>query len=110
MLGELTPTAGDVRRSPHVRFALVNQHHADQIDLEATPLQFMQTKVKNVNAKTECVSLSLSLIICYLIMYIPFLFVLVPRGRQLRPHAEAARTPGQLRSDGRRTRPAGVLQ
>ena len=44
MLGELAATTGEVRRSSHVRFALVNQHHADQIDLDMTPLQFMQSK------------------------------------------------------------------
>lgn len=32
------------QRNPHARFALVNQHHADQIDLTLTPLQFMLTK------------------------------------------------------------------
>ena len=42
MLGLLEPNNGTVRRSPHARVALVNQHHADQIDLTLTPLQFMQ--------------------------------------------------------------------
>jgi ATP-binding cassette subfamily F protein 3 len=40
--GELEATEGEVKRSPHARFALVNQHHADQIDLALTPLQFLQ--------------------------------------------------------------------
>ena len=44
MLGELQPTKGEVRRNPFARLALVNQHHADQIDLEMTPLQFMKSK------------------------------------------------------------------
>ena len=39
--GELEATEGECLRSPHVRVALVNQHHADQIDLRLTPLQFM---------------------------------------------------------------------
>lgn len=42
MLGQLKATKGDVILSPHARVALVNQHHADQIDLTLTPLQFMQ--------------------------------------------------------------------
>ena len=42
MLGHLQATTGDVRLSSHARVALVNQHHADQIDLTLTPLQFMQ--------------------------------------------------------------------
>jgi len=41
MLGDLTPTAGEVRVQAGVRLALVNQHHADQIDLEMTPLEYM---------------------------------------------------------------------
>ena len=41
MLGELTPLEGEIRRSNQVRFALVNQHHADQIDFTLTPLQYM---------------------------------------------------------------------
>jgi len=42
--GSLEPTEGEVLRNPHARFALVNQHHADQIDLTMTPLQFLRTK------------------------------------------------------------------
>ena len=42
MLGQLTATKGDVRLSPNARVALVNQHHADQIDLSLTPLEFMK--------------------------------------------------------------------
>jgi len=44
IIGSLEPTEGDVLRNPHARFALVNQHHADQIDLTMTPLQFLRTK------------------------------------------------------------------
>jgi ATP-binding cassette subfamily F protein 3 len=44
IMGMLEPTKGEVKRSPHARFALVNQHHADQIDLTLTPLQFLQQK------------------------------------------------------------------
>jgi ATP-binding cassette subfamily F protein 3 len=41
IMGELEATEGEVKRSPHARYALVNQHHADQIDLALTPLQFL---------------------------------------------------------------------
>ena len=41
IMGELQPCEGEVRRSLHARYALVNQHHADQIDLALTPLQFL---------------------------------------------------------------------
>ena len=40
-MGELDPTGGDVLRSSQARFALVNQHHADQIDLTISPLEYM---------------------------------------------------------------------
>jgi ATP-binding cassette, subfamily F, member 3 len=41
IMGELEPCEGEVRRSPHARYAKVDQHHADQIDLSITPLQFL---------------------------------------------------------------------
>ena len=44
IMGELEPCEGNVRRSPHARYALVNQHHAEQIDLSLTPLEFLATK------------------------------------------------------------------
>lgn len=43
LLGQLTPTAGEIRRNPQVRIALVNQHHAEQLPLDKSPLEFMQT-------------------------------------------------------------------
>jgi ATP-binding cassette, subfamily F, member 3 len=42
IMGDLQPVEGEIKRNPHVRFALVNQHHADQIDLTLTPLEFLQ--------------------------------------------------------------------
>lgn len=44
IMGELEPCEGDVWRLPQARFAVVNQHHADQIDLTMTPLQFITSK------------------------------------------------------------------
>jgi len=44
LLGELEPTEGDIFRAGGVRISLVNQHHADQIDLTLSPLQFMLDK------------------------------------------------------------------
>lgn len=41
LMGELAPTEGDIRINSRVRMALVNQHHADQIDLDLTPLEYM---------------------------------------------------------------------
>lgn len=44
MLGSLTPTKGEVKLHSGLRVALVNQHHADQIDMEKTPLEYMLDK------------------------------------------------------------------
>ena len=39
--GQLKPLIGEVRRNPAVRLAMVNQHHAEQISLDQSPLEFM---------------------------------------------------------------------
>merc|ERR1712139_288739 len=44
LLGQLQPTKGNVNINRGARIALVNQHHADQLDLSMTPLQFMLNK------------------------------------------------------------------
>jgi len=44
MTGQLEPSEGQIVLDSHARFALVNQHHADQIDLTMTPLQFLRSK------------------------------------------------------------------
>eukprot|EP00931_Biecheleriopsis_adriatica_P106298 TRINITY_DN80778_c0_g1_i1.p1 TRINITY_DN80778_c0_g1~~TRINITY_DN80778_c0_g1_i1.p1 ORF type:complete len:732 (-),score=222.01 TRINITY_DN80778_c0_g1_i1:129-2324(-) len=44
LLGELQATSGQLSRNRGARIALVNQHHADQLDLTMTPLQFMLNK------------------------------------------------------------------
>ena len=44
MTGHLEPTEGDIKRNLQARIAIVNQHHADQIDLQLTPLEFMRSK------------------------------------------------------------------
>ncbi|CAE8666632.1 unnamed protein product [Polarella glacialis] len=41
ILGELQPTGGSIDRNRGAKISLVNQHHADQIDLSLTPLQYM---------------------------------------------------------------------
>ena len=41
MIGELTPTEGDVGRHGHLRIAYYNQHSEDILDLELSPLQFL---------------------------------------------------------------------
>ena len=41
---EITPTEGDIRRNPHLRIGRYNQHSEDVLDLNASPLDFMQAK------------------------------------------------------------------
>ena len=44
LIGDLEASEGEVVRNGGARIALVNQHHADQIDLTLSPLQFMMDK------------------------------------------------------------------
>jgi ATP-binding cassette subfamily F protein 3 len=46
MLGQLNPTAGHVQLNSGARVALVNQHHADQIDLDQTPLDYLRSQFR----------------------------------------------------------------
>merc|ERR1711988_1126204 len=39
---EIAPTEGDIRRNPRLRIGRYNQHSEDVLDLEKTPLEFMQ--------------------------------------------------------------------
>lgn len=42
MVGDLTPTIGQVKRNTHLRIGRYYQHSVDQLDLTLTPLQFMR--------------------------------------------------------------------
>jgi ATP-binding cassette subfamily F protein 2 len=42
MMQDLQPTAGDVRRNPHLRIGYYNQHSEDVLELGKTPLDFMR--------------------------------------------------------------------
>ena len=44
LIGELEPTSGEVERDSGARIALVNQHHAEQLDLSLTPLAFLKAE------------------------------------------------------------------
>lgn len=55
LLGQLEPTEGRVDINRQARFALVNQHHADMIDLRLSPMQFMKQKFPgNSSVDWEC--------------------------------------------------------
>lgn len=38
------PTDGMIRRHSHLKIARYHQHLADQLDLEATPLEYMMAR------------------------------------------------------------------
>lgn len=42
--GQLEPTVGEVKRATGVRIEVVNQHHADQLSYDMSPLSFMVHK------------------------------------------------------------------
>lgn len=44
MSGELSPTEGSVTTNPHCTLGLYHQHSTDQLDLDLSPLRFMQQK------------------------------------------------------------------
>ena len=44
IMGELAASSGEIVIAGGTRIALVNQHHADQIDLTLSPLQFLMDK------------------------------------------------------------------
>jgi len=55
MTGSLEPTEGEIKRNAKVRIAIVNQHHADQLNLEMTPIEFMKHKVSaRRSARDHC--------------------------------------------------------
>lgn len=52
LLGELKPTSGEVVINRHARLAVVNQHHADQLDLSMSPFQIIKSKVPGNGSDT----------------------------------------------------------
>lgn len=49
MVGDLDPTEGTIRKNPHLRIGRYYQHSVDQLDMEATPLQFMRKTYESLN-------------------------------------------------------------
>merc|ERR1712232_357148 len=44
MRGEIQPCEGQIKRNSHLRFASYNQHSAEVLPMDKSPLQFMQEK------------------------------------------------------------------
>lgn len=53
MCGDLAATKGMVKRNPHLRIGRYQQHSIDQLDMLATPLQFMRTQFAHLNLEEE---------------------------------------------------------
>jgi len=53
LLGELQPTEGEIVLNRNAKFAMVNQHHADQIDLTMSPLEFVSSKCPGDGSETH---------------------------------------------------------
>jgi len=43
MFGELTPTKGEVKKHSHLRIAKYHQHSTDQLNMDQTPLEYMNS-------------------------------------------------------------------
>merc|ERR1740121_2891350 len=53
MRGELEPTEGDVKRHNHLRFGVYNQHSAEVLPDDKTPLEFLMEKYADGITTTE---------------------------------------------------------
>lgn len=53
MADQLYPTNGLCRRNGKLRFAFFTQHHVDQLDLECSPVEYMNKKYPN-KSEEEC--------------------------------------------------------
>jgi ATP-binding cassette subfamily F protein 1 len=48
ILGDLNPTAGDVRRNHRLRIGRYNQHFVDVLPMDKTPVSYLQTKKQDI--------------------------------------------------------------
>jgi len=53
MCGDIHATNGMVKRNPHLRIGRYMQHSIDQLDMLATPLQFMRATFKHMDLEEE---------------------------------------------------------
>lgn len=49
IMGQLTPTHGEIKRNSHLRFGWYNQHLSEKLPLEATPLEYMLQEYPEYN-------------------------------------------------------------
>lgn len=53
MCDDITPTNGMVKRNPHLRIGRYYQHSIDQLDMLATPLEFMRSTYNHMELEEE---------------------------------------------------------
>jgi len=53
MCNDITPTNGMVKRNPHLRIGRYYQHSIDQLDMLATPLEFMRSQFSHMDLEEE---------------------------------------------------------
>lgn len=53
MCGDIHATTGMVKRNPHLRIGRYYQHSIDQLDMLATPLEFMRSTFKHLDLEEE---------------------------------------------------------
>lgn len=53
MCGDIHSTKGMIKRNPHLRIGRYYQHSIDQLDMLATPLQFMRDNYKHMDLEEE---------------------------------------------------------
>jgi len=53
MCGDLTPSKGQLKRNAHLRIGRYQQHSVDQLDMLATPLEFMRKEFQHLNLEIE---------------------------------------------------------
>jgi len=53
MCGDISATKGMIKRNPHLRIGRYYQHSIDQLDMLATPLEFMRSQYKHMELEME---------------------------------------------------------
>ncbi|CAG8450161.1 12740_t:CDS:10 [Ambispora leptoticha] len=53
MMGELQPNLGRIARHTNLKLAKYNQHSADQLEMDLSPIQYMRKKFAHLNADVD---------------------------------------------------------
>jgi len=53
MIGELMPTEGRISRHTHLKLGRYNQHSADQLDMDVTPIDYLRRRFPELKGDTD---------------------------------------------------------